>query len=114
MPHFVKFLRPSLKEMLSSRNMWPWFAVRPEVPAPLRSIVSHNRVLVLMSTPESAAPGEASVPEAPSEGSKEISLDEFEPYGTLAVTGSYFVLLLVLYALLYFVEFATHAPHIIE
>jgi len=54
------------------------------------------------------------MPEAPSEGSKEISLDEFEPYGTLAVTGSYFVLLLVLYALLYFVEFATHAPHIIE
>ncbi|WP_103029264.1 cytochrome oxidase [Salinibacter altiplanensis] len=45
---------------------------------------------------------------------RDLSLDEFQPYGTLAVTGAYFVLLLVLYALLYFVEFATHAPHIIE
>ncbi len=61
-----------------------------------------------------SAPSEASAPEADSERTKEISLDEFEPYGTLAVTGSYFVLLLVLYALLYFVEFAAHAPHIIE
>ncbi|WP_103019731.1 cytochrome oxidase [Salinibacter altiplanensis] len=45
---------------------------------------------------------------------RDLPLDEFQPYGTLAVTGAYFVLLLVLYALLYFVEFATHAPHIIE
>lgn len=45
---------------------------------------------------------------------REISLDEFDPVGTLAVTGAYFVLLLVLYALLYFVEFAGRAPSIIE
>jgi len=45
---------------------------------------------------------------------KEISLDEFDPVGTLAVTGLYFLLLLVLYALLYFVEFAGRAPSIIE
>jgi len=45
---------------------------------------------------------------------KEISLEEFDPVGTLAVTGSYFLLLLVLYALLYFVEFAGRSPSIIE
>jgi hypothetical protein len=37
---------------------------------------------------------------------RELSHEEFDPYGTLAVTGSYFLLLLVLYALMYFVEFA--------
>jgi hypothetical protein len=67
-----------------------------------------------MPPPESAAPNDASSTEAPSEQAKEISLDEFQPYGTLAVTGAYFVLLLVLYALMYFVEFATRAPSIID
>lgn len=45
---------------------------------------------------------------------REISLEEFNPYGTLALNGLYFVLLLVLYALLYFVEFAGRSPSIIE
>jgi hypothetical protein len=45
---------------------------------------------------------------------RELSLDEFEPIGTLAVTGAYFLLLLVLYALMYFVEFAGRSPSIIE
>jgi len=45
---------------------------------------------------------------------RELSLEEFDPTGTLAVTGSYFLLLLVLYALLYFVEFAGRSPSIIE
>jgi hypothetical protein len=45
---------------------------------------------------------------------REISLDEFDPVGTLAVTGAYFLLLLVLYALMYFVEFAGRSPSIIE
>jgi hypothetical protein len=67
-----------------------------------------------MSTDEPSASREASASRGDSEKVQDISLDEFEPYGTLAVTGAYFVLLLVLYALLYFVEFATHAPHIIE
>jgi len=44
----------------------------------------------------------------------EISLEEFTPSGTLAVTGAYFLLLLVLYALMYFVEFAGHGPSIID
>ncbi len=43
---------------------------------------------------------------------KELSHEEFDPYGTLAVTGMYFLLLLVLYALMYFVEFASR-PSII-
>ena len=44
---------------------------------------------------------------------QELSHEEFDPYGTLAVTGSYFLLLLVLYALMYFVEFANR-PSIID
>ena len=67
-----------------------------------------------MSTDEPTTPDEASSSGADSEKVREISLDEFQPYGTLAVNGAYFVLLLVLYALLYFVEFAAQAPHIIE
>ncbi|MFB6098078.1 MAG: cytochrome oxidase [Salinibacter sp.] len=67
-----------------------------------------------MPSDESTASDEASASGADSEKVRDISLDEFEPYGTLAVTGAYFVLLLVLYALLYFVEFATRAPSIIE
>jgi len=44
---------------------------------------------------------------------REISIEEFDPTGTLAVTGAYFLLLLVLYALMYFVEFAGRSPSII-
>ncbi|WP_251963562.1 hypothetical protein [Salinibacter ruber] len=67
-----------------------------------------------MPTDAPDASTEVSAAEDDSGKARDISLDEFQPYGTLAVTGAYFVLLLVLYALLYFVEFATHAPHIIE
>lgn len=45
---------------------------------------------------------------------REIELEDFDPTGTLAVTGLYFLLLLVLYALMYFVEFAGRSPSIIE
>lgn len=45
---------------------------------------------------------------------REISADDFDPVGTLAVTGVYFLLLLVLYALMYFVEFAGRGASIIE
>jgi len=44
---------------------------------------------------------------------RHLSLEEFTPSGTLAVTGLYFLLLLALYALMYFVEFAGR-PSIIE
>jgi hypothetical protein len=62
----------------------------------------------------------ADAPSASNDGStengtvRELSLDEFDPVGTLAVTGAYFLLLLVLYALMYFVEFAGRSPSIIE
>jgi len=45
---------------------------------------------------------------------RELSIEDFEPVGTLAVTGLYFLLLLVLYALMYFVEFAGRGASIIE
>ena len=62
-----------------------------------------------------ASDAAASDEPAPDEGTvREISLEEFDPVGTLAVTGSYFLLLLVLYALMYFVEFAGRSPSIIE
>ncbi len=67
-----------------------------------------------MPTDESDASTDGAAARDDSGKARDISLDEFQPYGTLAVTGAYFILLLVLYALLYFVEFATHAPHIIE
>lgn len=63
------------------------------------------------SAPEAASPNESVEDD---EIVREISLEEFDPVGTLAVTGSYFLLLLVLYALLYFVEFAGRSPSIIE
>jgi len=63
------------------------------------------------SASDAAAPEET----AADDGSvREISLEEFDPVGTLAVTGAYFLLLLVLYALMYFVEFAGRSPSIIE
>ena len=63
------------------------------------------------------ASSDAAVSEDPTSDDEivqEISLDEFDPVGTLAVTGAYFLLLLVLYALMYFVEFAARSPSIIE
>ena len=85
-----------------------------EVPRSPNFAVLSNRILRLMPTDEPPTSNEASAQGMDSEKVRDISLEEFEPYGTLAVTGSYFVLLLVLYALLYFVEFAAKAPHIIE
>jgi hypothetical protein len=70
-----------------------------------------------MSTdPSASSDPVASDPEASGgdEGGHTRSIDEFDPYGTLAVTGLYFLLLLVLYALMYFVEFAGRGASIIE
>jgi hypothetical protein len=68
-----------------------------------------------MSADASASePAPADVSGEDDEIVQELSLEEFDPVGTLAVTGSYFLLLLVLYALLYFVEFAGRSPSIIE
>ena len=85
-------------------------------------------LLGLMSTSDASSTGPGadrgdaaadtpSSPSAPSmhEGEivREISLEEFNPVGTLAVNGLYFLLLLFLYALMYFVEFAGRGPSII-
>jgi hypothetical protein len=70
-----------------------------------------------MSTPSaSSSDPEAGANEAFGEDEivQHLSLDEFDPWGTLAVTGSYFLLLLVLYALMYFVEFAGRGASIIH
>jgi len=64
-----------------------------------------------MSADASSVPDDGSTDEGTV---RELSLEEFDPVGTLAVTGSYFLLLLVLYALMYFVEFAGRSPSIIE
>ena len=67
-------------------------------------------------TPDSAssASEESPASEERTDIVREISLEEFTPTGTLAVTGLYFLLLLVLYALMYFVEFAGGGPSIID
>ena len=73
-----------------------------------------------MATPQdpgafSEAPArEGGAGEDRSDTVREVSLEEFTPYGTLAVTGAYFLLLLILYALMYFVEFAGRGPSIID
>ena len=69
-----------------------------------------------MASSEQSSASAESAAEAPEQDGivKEISLEEFSPTGTLVVTGLYFLLLLVLYALMYFVEFAGHGPSIME
>ena len=41
---------------------------------------------------------------------REIGHDEFDPYGTLALIALYFVVLLVLWAFTYFIEFVGNEP----
>lgn len=67
-----------------------------------------------MSADASASPEATASNESDDGIVREISHEEFDPVGTLAVTGAYFLLLLVLYALMYFVEFAGRSPSIIE
>ena len=43
---------------------------------------------------------------------REISLEEFDPKGTLAVAGIYFLILVVMWVLIYFFEFASRVPSI--
>lgn len=66
---------------------------------------------------DTSASSEAPAPENKSADDdivRELSSEDFDPVGTLAVTGLYFLLLLVLYALMYFVEFAGRGASIIE
>lgn len=45
---------------------------------------------------------------------REIPLEEFEPKGTITLTLLYFVLVVLLWIFMYFVEFAGNAPSIID
>ncbi|ADD07342.1 ba3-type terminal oxidase subunit CbaD (plasmid) [Natrialba magadii ATCC 43099] len=41
---------------------------------------------------------------------RKISHDEFDPYGTLALIVLYFIILILMWAFTYFVEFVGNAP----
>ena len=45
---------------------------------------------------------------------KEISIEDFQPKGTLALTLLYFAIVVLMWIFMYFVEFASNAPSIIE
>lgn len=45
---------------------------------------------------------------------REISIEEFQPKGTLALTLLYFAIVLLMWIFMYFVEFAGNAPSILE
>ncbi len=45
---------------------------------------------------------------------REISIEEFQPYGTLTLTFLYFVIVVLMWIFMYFVEFAGNAPSIID
>jgi hypothetical protein len=43
-----------------------------------------------------------------------ITIDEFQPYGTLTLTLLYFAIVVLMWIFMYFVEFAGNAPSIID
>jgi hypothetical protein len=45
---------------------------------------------------------------------REITIDEYNPYGTLTLTLIYFAIVALMWVFMYFVEFAGNAPSIIE
>lgn len=45
---------------------------------------------------------------------REITIEEFQPYGTLTLTLLYFAIVVLMWIFMYFVEFAGNAPSIIE
>lgn len=45
---------------------------------------------------------------------QKISIEEFQPKGTLTLTLLYFLIVVLMWIFMYFVEFAGNAPSIIE
>ncbi|WP_445664495.1 hypothetical protein [Fodinibius sp. AD559] len=45
---------------------------------------------------------------------REITIDEYKPYGTLTLTLIYFAIVALMWVFMYFVEFAGNAPSIID
>ena len=62
--------------------------------------------------PTASVEPDAPAGEEDSEIVREISLEEFDPKGTLAVAGIYFLILVVMWVLIYFFEFASRVPSI--
>ena len=56
----------------------------------------------------------ANEPKSNDQQVREISEEEFDPKGTLALTMLYFVLIMVLWFFMYFVEFAGKGPSILS
>lgn len=44
---------------------------------------------------------------------REIGHDEFDPYGTLALIGLYFLILVLMWLFMYFVEFLGNDPTVV-
>lgn len=45
---------------------------------------------------------------------REITIDEFQPYGTLTLTLLYLAIIVLMWIFMYFIEFGGNAPSIIE
>jgi len=45
---------------------------------------------------------------------REITIDEYQPYGTLTLTLLYCAIVMLMWIFMYFVEFAGNAPSIID
>ncbi|TYT63942.1 hypothetical protein [Natrialba swarupiae] len=56
---------------------------------------------------------EEPVSEPRAEGIREIGHDEFDPVGTLALIGLYFLILIGLWFFMYFVEFLGNDPTVV-
>lgn len=61
----------------------------------------------------STDPGAASAEARDGATTREIDHDEFDPVGTLVLIGIYFVVLLVMWAFMYFVEFLGNGPTVV-
>lgn len=45
---------------------------------------------------------------------QEITIEEFQPYGTLTLTLLYFAIVVLMWIFMYFIEFGGNAPSIID
>lgn len=45
---------------------------------------------------------------------REITIDEFQPYGTLTLTLIYLAIIVLMWIFMFFIEFGGNAPSIIE
>ena len=67
-----------------------------------------------LSEPTENSDSEKSWEERNPEIEREITIDEYKPYGTLTLTLIYFAIVALMWVFMYFVEFAGNAPSIID